>query len=70
MLARLLVENSSDAYKDLGLHSEATEEANSDKWMMVCGGEIETGADRNMWQRLGGYPKAIVERNPSEAREK
>lgn len=27
------------------------------------------GADRNMWQRLGGYPKAIVERNPSGARE-
>lgn len=32
-------------------------------------GSGDRGADRNMWQRLGGYPKAIVERNPSGARE-
>lgn len=34
------------------------------------GWKCRPGADRNMWQRLGGYPKAIVERNPSGARER
>lgn len=34
------------------------------------GGKWKPEADRNMWQRLGGYPKAIVGRNPSGAREK
>lgn len=33
-------------------------------------GKWELGADRNMWQRLGDYPKAIVGRNPSGARER
>lgn len=34
------------------------------------GGKWKPEADRNMWQRLGGYPKAIVGRNPSGARER
>jgi len=42
--------------------NENRREEDDGKW------KLET--DRNMWQRLGGYPKAIVKRNPSGVKEK
>lgn len=75
-IIRFPAKNSASAHGGLGIKRVtwllhyATQEANSDKWMKTGGRRWKPGADRNMWQRLGGYPKAIVGRNPSGARER